>query len=113
MKKIPPDSKTIYQLQAEVCQCLAHPKRLEVLDILKDREIPATKLAVRMGISKANLSQHLSKMRESDILNSRREGLNIFYSLTNPKVTQACSLMKEVLREHLDKQERLRKKIRL
>jgi ArsR family transcriptional regulator len=65
-----------------------------------------------MGISKANLSQHLAKMRESGILNSRKAGLNIFYSLANPKVTQACRLMKEVLREHFKEQDQMRKKIR-
>lgn len=112
MKKYKTTNKAIYQLQAEVCQCLAHPKRLEILDILKDKELSATKIAVLMGISKANLSQHLLKMRESGILSSRKEGLNIFYSLANPKVTQACCLMKEVLRERMDEQDRFRKDLK-
>lgn len=99
--------KEIYEIHADICQCLANPKRLEVINILRDKEMPVTDLADKMGITKANLSQHLAIMRNKGILKSRREGVNIYYSLANPKVIQACDIMREVLFEHFKERERL------
>ena len=100
-------SKEIYEVHASICQCLANPKRLEIIHILDTREMPVTEMADKMGITKANLSQHLAIMRDKGILKSRREGTNIYYSLANPKVIQACDIMREVLFEHLRERERL------
>jgi ArsR family transcriptional regulator len=41
-------------------------------------------------------------MREKGILIARREGVNVYYRLSNPKITQACDLMRQVLLEHLE-----------
>jgi DNA-binding transcriptional ArsR family regulator len=93
--------KTIYELQAEVCKVLASPKRIEIITALKGGEKSVTELIGILGISKANVSQHLAVMRLKGILKSRREGLNIYYCIAHPKVVQACSLMREVLSELL------------
>ncbi len=105
-------AKKIYEIHASICQCLANPKRLEVINTLKDGELPATEIAGRLGIGRANMSQHLSIMREKGILKARRHGVNIYYSLANPKVKKACDLMREVLFEHLREQGLLTKKTR-
>lgn len=93
--------KTIYELQAEICKTLASPIRIEIISALKGGEKSVTELIEILGISKANVSQHLSLMRLKGILTSRREGLNIYYRIVNPKVLQACSLMREVLSDIL------------
>ncbi len=94
-------NKTIYELQAEICKTLASPIRIEIIAALRDGEKSVTELIDIIGISKANVSQHLAVMRLKGILKSRREGVNIYYSIVNPKVLQACSLMKEVLSDLL------------
>ena len=91
----------IFVLHAQVCQILGHPKRLQILDALRHDEKAAGELAATLGVSKANLSQHLALMRERGIVIARREGLNVYYRVTNPKVIQACELMREVLMEQL------------
>lgn len=106
-------NKEIYEIHAGICQCLANPKRLEVINTLREKEMPVTEMAEKMGITKANLSQHLSIMKDKGILKSRREGVNIYYSLANPKVIQACDIMREVLFEHLKEREKLTKKVKL
>ena len=93
--------KTIYELQAEICKILASPIRIEIIAALREGEKTVSELIDIVGISKANVSQHLAVMRHKGILKSRREGLNIYYRIVNPKVIQACSLMKEVLSELL------------
>jgi DNA-binding transcriptional ArsR family regulator len=94
--------RNLYKMHADICHILAHPKRLEVIDKLRTRELSVTELAEALEISQSNLSQHLALMRERGILTTRRDGLNVFYSLSNPKITQACDLMRQVLLEHLE-----------
>ncbi len=92
----------LYALHAGICQTLANPKRLEVIDRLRDGEKSVTELAEAMKISQANLSQHLAVMRQKGIVTTRREGLNVYYRLSNPKIIKACDLMRQVLLEHLE-----------
>ena len=91
--------KSLYEMQAEICKTLTNPKRIEILNTLKNEEKTVTELVQALGASKANVSQHLAVMRHKGILTTRREGVNIYYRVTNPKVIEACALMKEVLFE--------------
>jgi len=91
----------LYKLHAGICHTLANPKRLEIIDKLRDQELSVTELVEALEISQANLSQHLSLMRQRGIVTTRREGLNIFYRLSNPKIIKACDLMRQVLMENL------------
>lgn len=99
--------RQLYQLHASICHTLSNPKRLEIIDLLRNRELSVTELADALEISQANLSQHLAIMRQKGIVMTRREGLNVFYSLSNPKIIQACELMRQVLLEHLEAGARL------
>ena len=91
--------KSLFEMQAEICKTLTNPKRIEILNTLSTDEKTVTELVVALGASKANVSQHLAVMRHKGILTTRREGVNIFYRVSNPKVIDACTLMKEVLFE--------------
>ena len=102
----------VYELQAEVCQILANPKRLRIVHLLKDVELSVGEIVTAMSIPKANASQHLSIMRQKGIVLSRRDGTSIYYRLSSPKITEACTLMREVLLTLLAGQESLSKSVR-
>ena len=102
----------IFELQADICQTLANPKRLQIISLLKHGELSVGDMVKAMGIAKANLSQHLSSMRQKGILIARREGTSIYYRLASPKITEACGAMREVLMNLLEGQETLSKSIR-
>jgi len=104
------DMKTLFERQAEVCKTLASPKRLEIINCLKDGEKTVSELVDMLGVPKANVSQHLAVMRHKGVLQARREGVNIYYSLVNRKVVQACTLMREVLTEQVIESSELLKK---
>jgi DNA-binding transcriptional ArsR family regulator len=104
--------KSIYELQAEICKILSSPKRIEIISALKDGEKTVTELVDILGSPKANVSQHLAVMRLKGILKSRRDGVNIYYSIANPKVVQACALMREVLNELLMERSRMAELVR-
>jgi len=100
-------NKTLFELQSDVCKTLASPKRLEIINALKEGEKTVGELVEILGVPKANVSQHLSVMRLKGILKSRREGVNIYYQIANPKVVQACALMREVLTEQMKERSKL------
>ena len=103
--------KKIYELHANVCKALAHPTRMEIIDILKTKEISFGKLLEIIGGPKSNLSQHLTSMMNKGILLQRKEGLNVYYRLSSKKVSTACQMMREVLIENLKKQSEILKKM--
>ncbi len=89
----------IYELHADICKIFSNAKRLEIINALKDKEMSATELIGKIGLSKANLSQHMSVLKSKGVILTRREGINIYYRIANPKIIQACHLMREVLLE--------------
>lgn len=95
------NKRNIFELQAEVCKTIANPKRLEIIHALKDGEKTVSELVEILGVPKANVSQHLAVMRTKGVLVNRRDGVNIHYSISNIKVIEACTLMKEVLTEQM------------
>src|SRR4030067_1333906 len=103
--------KETYEIHASICQCLANPKRLEIINTLREDELSATEIAEKLGISNANASQHLAIMRNKGILKSRREGVSIYYSLANPKVITACDIMREGLFEYLNEKQSPARKV--
>jgi len=104
--------KRVYELHAEVCKTMSNPKRLEIINLLRDGEKSVEELTSDMRIRKANLSQHLAVMRAKKIVETRRDGLKIYYKIANPKVVKACDIMREVLMEQLAGSQELIAKIK-
>jgi ArsR family transcriptional regulator len=100
------DNTTFLEMESEVCKTLASPKRIEILDALKEGEKTVSELARLLGVGKANVSQHLALMRHKGILKWTRKGLNVYYRVSNPKIIAACTLMKEVLLEQVEQKVR-------
>lgn len=101
MKHYNATDKRLFELHAEVCKTFSSPKRLEILTLLRDGERSFGEMLDTMGIPKANLSQHLALLRERGVVVSRREGQSVYFRVSNPKIIQACDLMREVLCERL------------
>ncbi len=91
--------ENIYELHADLCKIFSNAKRLEIIHTIKDKEMAAAELIEATGLSKANLSQHMSILKLKGVILSRREGINIYYRIANPKILQACHLIREVLLE--------------
>lgn len=92
----------IFELHADVCRTLSNPKRLQILNALRDGEMSVNEILARVGrIRLANLSQHLAVMRQKGVVATRREGNLIYYRIESLKIIKACDLMREVLFEQL------------
>ncbi|MDP2918953.1 MAG: helix-turn-helix domain-containing protein, partial [Dehalococcoidia bacterium] len=73
----------IYAYHAEMCQVLSHPKRLEVIDTLRDGEITVTELAQKLQVTSGKLSVQLSMMTELLGLLTRNVGIMVYYRIAN------------------------------
>ena len=93
--------KELYKIHAELCKVFSNPTRLEILNLLRDKEMSVTELIEKTKLSQANISQHLSIMKSKGIVISDRKGKNIYYRLTNPKIIKAFDIIREVLIERL------------
>ena len=99
--------KAVFEMHADICKIFSHAKRLEIINALKERERSASELIEEIGLSKANLSQHMNVLKSKGVIVSRKDGVNIFYRIANPKIIQACNLMKEVLQEQIEEKRKL------
>lgn len=94
-------NKTIYEMQAEICSALANPVRLQILDLLSEGEKTSSQILEQIKVPKANLSQHLTVLRDAGIVQSRKEGLFQYVSLSFPKIKEACALVRSLLIEKI------------
>jgi DNA-binding transcriptional ArsR family regulator len=98
--RLEPDPK-VYELHAEVCKVLAHPARLQILDALRGGPISPRELADMIGVSRANLSQHLAMMRHKGLVRRVRVGRSVAYTVSDPRLFNACSTLRCLIREQL------------
>ncbi len=97
----------IFERQAAICRAFAHATRIHLLDLLGRGERPLASLQASLGITKANLSQHLAILKGAGVVVTRCQGKSVYAALTLPEITQACHLIRRVLREQIRKQHRL------
>lgn len=102
----------IYELHAQMCRVFTSPKRLEILNLLRNKDLCVGELSKLADMRQSNLSQHLSILREKGIVKTNREGTTIYYSLANPKILKAFDIIREMLMEKLAQSEKLSRDIR-
>lgn len=97
----------IFERQASICKAFAHPTRLHLLDMIGKGERGVSEIQKRIGVTKANLSQHLTVLKAAGVISTRRNGKQVYVGLAIPEVKQACHLIHEVLRSYIRKQRKL------
>jgi len=97
----------IFEMQADICKTLANSTRLRILHALRGGEKSVGELTNLLGLRQSNLSQHLSIMRQAQILKTRKQGSNIYYSVAYPRINMACDLVRELLIESLGRRQEL------
>ena len=76
--------KRLYQARTKVMKALAQPVRMEIADLLKEREFCVEDIARKVGAERSNVSRHLSVLSSAGLVEGRKEGLNVFYRLKVP-----------------------------
>jgi ArsR family transcriptional regulator len=93
-----------YELQARVIGALAHPIRVAIADLLKDGEVCVCEIAERIGAERSNTSRHLAIMLKAGVLKTRKDGLQVFYSLRTPCVVNFLNCATRTIQQNIREQ---------
>ena len=93
MKIKKPLPRSAYEKNAGTYKILANPNRLEILNLLREQEMAVEDLVKTLGIPKANVSQHLALLRHNKLVTVRRQGLNAFYNIVDPRIVEPCRIL--------------------
>jgi rhodanese-related sulfurtransferase len=97
----------IYSQVARIGKVVCHGHRLELLEYLAQGERTVEALAKLTGLSVANTSQHLRVMRHSGLVEARKDGLYVYYSLADDEIVRLLSSMRRLAESHLADVDRL------
>ena len=101
----------IFQKQAEIAKAIAHPLRIAIIDFLKDGEQCVCDIADYVGSERSNVSRHLSVMVNAGVLEYRKKGLKVIYSLKCLCILDFFACVTGVLKQQARESERLLKAI--
>ena len=88
----------VYERQAAICKAFANPTRLHLIEMLVRGERWASELQQGLGISKANLSQHLAILKSVGLVATRREGKQLHCGIAMQEVKQATTAFRNMLK---------------
>ena len=89
------------KFKAEFFKALAHPLRIAIVDALRGGELGVTELCSRLKVEQSTLSQQLAVLRGRNIVTGRKEGLNVYYSISDPNVFALLDVAKRIFQHHL------------
>lgn len=91
-----PLPRSAYEKNAETYKILSNSKRLEILNLLREQEMGVQDLIETLGVPKANVSQHLALLRHAGLVTVRRDGLNAFYNIVDPRIVEPCRILHQL-----------------
>jgi DNA-binding transcriptional ArsR family regulator len=101
----------LFEKQSEIAKAIAHPLRIAIVDFLKDGEQCVCDIAEFVGSERSNVSRHLAVMVKAGVLEYRKEGLKVIYSLKCPCILDFFSCIIAVLKQQAKENEKLLKAI--
>ena len=101
----------LYSLKAELCKTFADAKRLIIIDELRAGETTVGELARVLEFPQAVVSRNLAILRDKGVVQFRKEGTSVYYSLSDPKIGDACEMVHEILMDQMEKNKQLAERI--
>ncbi len=85
-----------YETQSNLLKALSHSTRLAILDILRDGEQCVCHMEATLSLRQAYISQQLMVLKQAELVDSRRDGLNLYYRVVKPEVFTLLDTIKSV-----------------
>lgn len=89
----------VFELHAKLLKAMSHPKRLEIINLLRDQELSVSQIKFMLNLPQANLSQHLQVLRTAGIVRTLKDGKEIYYKLNHKNFIAASDNLREILIE--------------
>jgi len=97
-----PSQHPIYAIKAEFFRVLGHPKRVRILELLRDGERTVGDLQSLLRLDSSGTSQHLSALRRLGVLTSRRDGTNVYYRVRDERIFELLSIAHAVVSTNIE-----------
>ena len=81
------------QAVARLFEVLAEPTRLDILQNLKQKSLSVNEIVSATDCKQANVSKQLGILHDAGLLDRRREGNQVFYSIADPMIFDLCALV--------------------
>ena len=91
----------LHRFKAEFFRALGHPARLRILELLRSGERSVSELQAGLEIEASSVSQQLAVLRAKNIVDTRRAGTSVFYSVRDPQVFQLLDVARDIFNNHL------------
>lgn len=103
----PASAQSLQDFKAEIFKALSHPTRIRILELLRERDMSVSDLGEALGLDISNISQHLTVLRHKGILHGRKEGLTIYYQVTNKRLYKVLDLFRAWFYEYMESRKRM------
>lgn len=90
-------NRPIYQVKADFYKTLGHPGRIRILELLRAGERSVGSMIPEVGLESSHLSQQLAVLRRANIVQTRKEGSTVMYSVIDPRIFELLELTKSIL----------------
>ncbi len=88
-------------LHRYICEGVGDPKRLRLLYLVAERPRNVSELTEMLGVSQPTVSHHLRILRDRGLVEARKEGTAVYYSLSNPRILEALDMMRTIVAQFL------------
>ena len=92
----------IYALKADFLRVLGHPKRVRILELLRDGERTVGDLQAQLGLDSSSTSQHLGALRRLGVVEGRREGSSVFYGVRDPRMFELLAVARAIVTANIE-----------
>jgi ArsR family transcriptional regulator len=89
--------RAVYQVKAEFFRILGHPVRVRILELLRDGERTVGDLQRELNMDSSGTSQHLGVLRKLGVLDTRRQGTSVYYTVRDPRIFQLLEVSRQII----------------
>ncbi|MEM0444652.1 MAG: metalloregulator ArsR/SmtB family transcription factor [Nitrososphaerota archaeon] len=94
--------KSQLELISDFFTIFTNPKRIQILQLLRDGELTVSEIADKTGLPQPTVSQHLKLLRAKHIIKSERRGNRCYYSVEDGRIYQVCDLIKGIISKRIE-----------
>lgn len=93
---------TQLELIADFFTIFTNPKRIQILQLLREKELTVSEIASRTSLPQPTVSQHLKILRDKRIITSKRRGNKCYYTVEDERIYQVCDIIKGIITKRIE-----------
>ena len=102
----------LFEAHAQLCGTLSNPRRLMIIAVLSKGEASVGEIADSVGLPSSTVSQHLAILRSHHLVNTKKDGKSVYYSLADSRLPKACSIIRNILLDGMKQRGEVAREIR-